>query len=164
MAKEDEQSLENLKKDYEKFRKKYDLPRFEEMNREFHVEKVADQETEMLHWEIKRLLGDKLSNYMRFIENLLNPVNVPIFIFSIVKVLTDSEKRMLSEIYKKLMKNELMFIQSDLCASEEKDAEFIKNSFSLWQDIKENLEKILGKVGGKWENSKIEPVKKDYFG
>lgn len=163
MTKEESQ-LEELKKKYSEFKEKYDLPEFEEINKDFHVEKLADQETDLLHWEIKRLAGDKLSNYMRFIENLLNPTNVPMFIFSIVKVLTAEEKKKLSETYRKLMRNEIKFIQSDLEVSEERDAKFIKESHKLWKSVSKDLGSVIDKIESKWDSSKIEPTNKGYFG
>ena len=39
---------------------------------------------------------------MRLIESILNPVSVPIFVFSIIKTLQTEDKNKLTEIYKKL--------------------------------------------------------------
>ncbi len=160
---EEKKGLKELKKEYDVLAKKYSLPGFEEMNKDFHIEKISEQETELLLWEIKRLVGDKLANYMRFVENLLNPVNVPMFIFSIVKGMDEKDKKKLGEMYKELMKNELMFIKSDLHISEENEAGFIKVSFELWQKMKKELMSILSKVDEKWED-KIETPNKGYFG
>lgn len=154
-GKESESKLEKLKKAYSGLEKKHGLPSFKEMNKDFYIEKISDIELENFIREIRRVVGDKLANYMRFIENLLNPVNVPMFVFSIVKTLEESQKKMLSDAYKKLVKNEIDFILCDLDFNEGKEAEFIKDSFEMWQEIKRDLLDIIGKVDTKW-NSKVD--------
>ncbi|MBA7714857.1 hypothetical protein ES703_123889 [subsurface metagenome] len=108
-------------------------------------------------------MGDKMLNYMRFIENLLNPVNVPMFIFSIIKLLDAEEKKGFSEIYKELMKKEIQFIELDLEFDEKKEVEFIKNAYEFWQGIKKDMLKIMDKINKKWDN-KFEANSKGYFG
>lgn len=155
--------LEKLKEDYEKLKEKYRLPDFREMNEEFHIEKIAENETEILIREVRRFIGDKLVNYMRFIENLLNPVNVPMFIFSIVKLLEQGEKKKLEEIYKELMKKEMKFIELDIDFNEEREAEFVKESFNFWRKTKTELLGVIEKINKKWDD-KSEQGSKGYFG
>ena len=162
MTKE-ESKLEKLKKDYEVIRNKYGLPSFEELNEDFQIEKAAEVETDILIREVRRFIADKLAGYMRFIETLLNPVNAPMFVFSIIKTLGMEEKKKDSEIYKKLTKNEIKLIRLDTEYSEEKEAEFIKSSYELWQEIKIVFLSILDKIDQNWDN-KIEEKNKGYFG
>ncbi len=162
MAK-DEQKLEKLKKDYEILKGKFNLPNFEKLNEDFYIEKIAESETEILIREVRKFMGDKMMNYMRFIENLLNPVNVPMFIFSIVKLLDAEEKKRLSEIYKGLMKKEIEFIELDLEFNEKKEMEFVKDAYEFWQGIKEDLLRVIDKINKKWDN-KFGTNNKGYFG
>ncbi len=162
MAKE-EHSLEELKKRYSELRKKHNLPSFEELNEDFGIEKISEHEVDLLIREIRKFVGDRLVNYMRFIENLLNPVNVPMFVFSMVKVLDADDKKQLSEIYKILVKVEVGFIAHDLVFNEEKEAEFIRESYKTWQKIKKDLLTILNKINKKWDD-KGETGNKGYFG
>jgi hypothetical protein len=155
--------LEVLKKEYLKLQKKHNLPSFEEMNEDFYIEKIAENETDMLIREIRRMVGDRLVNYMRLIENLLNPVNVPMFVFTILKMIGSEEKNKLTEVYKKLVQNEIKFVERDLEFDEAKEAEFIKNSYKLWQGIKKELAGIFEKVE-KHQGSKAEENNKGYFG
>jgi len=159
----EESKLEKLKKNYLKIQKEHDLPSFEDLNKDFHIEKIAELESDLLIREVRRFVGDKMVNYMRFIENLLNPVNVPMFILSIIKALSTEDKKKLSEMYKDLMKMEIVFIELDLEFSEEKESKFIKDSHKSWQKIKKDLLRILDnvKVG---KDTKIESNNKGYFG
>lgn len=155
--------LARLKEEYEKLQKKHRLPSFQELNEDFYIEKIAENETEILLREIRRAVGEKFDNYLRFIESLLNPVNVPMFIFSIIKLIGPEEKKKLSEIYKKMVQNEINFIERDLKFEETKEAEFIKKSYGLWQEIKKELADILEKVEKNLGN-KTEENSKGYFG
>jgi hypothetical protein len=161
MAKEPD--LISLKKDYKEIQEKYNLPSFEELNEDFQIEKTAEVETEHLIREVRKFMADKFSNYLRFTEAILHPVNAPMFVFSIIKSLGVEEKNKLTEVYKKLTKNEVRLIELDVKFSEEKEAEFIKRSYKIWQEVKEDLSEILGRIKDNWDN-KFEVNGKSYFG
>ena len=158
-----EMGLEQLKTDYEKLLKKYNLPGFKEMNEDFYIEKISENETEILVREVRRMVGDKMMNVMRLVENIINPVNAPMFIFSIIKLIGQEDKNRLSEIYKKLVRNEIKFVERDLEFDENLEAKFIKESYELWQEIKKQLAAIFEKVEKNW-GTKTEENNKGYFG
>ena len=163
MTKEKESSLEKLKKEYNKIQKKYNLPSFEELNEDFSIEKAEEAETDFLIREIRKFMADKFSNYLRFTETILNPVNAPMFVFSIIKTMGVEERKRLTEVYKKLAKIEVRLIELDVEFSEEKDAEFIKESYKQWQEMKRDILSSIGSVKKNWD-SKFEVDKKGYFG
>ena len=160
---EREFNLEILKQKYKELQAKHHLPSFEELNEDFNIEKASETEVDLLIREIRRFMADKLSNYLRFIEAILNPVNVQMFIYSFIKSLENGEKEKLTEIYKKLSKTELKLIELDVKYSEEKEVLFIRESFVMWQEIKKDLLDILEKINKNWDN-KVESRSKDYFG
>ncbi len=159
----DEHNLDRLKEDYKKIQTKYNLPSFTELNEDFQIEKICDIETDILIREIRKFMAEKISNYLRFIETLLNPVNAPMFFFSMIKVVETDEKQKIPEIYKKLSKIELNIIELDISFSEQKEAEFIKESYKTWQEIKKDLLDVIENIKKNWDN-KIEPDSKGYFG
>jgi len=156
-------NLENLKKAYQKVQEKYDLPDFEKLNEDFQIEKLSEIETDFLLREIRKLIADRFFNYARFVESLLNPVNVSMLVFSVIKTLDVKGKERLTEIYKKLAKREIELIELDINSTEEKEAEFIKESYRLWQDIKKDFLSIIKIVKKNWDN-KSEVNGKGYFG
>ena len=79
MTKEIELYLPEFKKKYAKLEKKHNLPSFNQMNRDFQIEKLAEVETDYLIREIRKFSGEKFFNYFRFIESLLNPSNASMF-------------------------------------------------------------------------------------
>lgn len=155
--------LGKLKEYYNKLQGKYALPGFDELNKEFNIEKIAENETDFLLREIRKFIAEKSSNCLRFIEAVLNPVNAPMFIFSVVKSLGTEDREKLAEIYKKLSKNEIELLALDVEFSEEKDAAFIKEFYRLWQEIKKELLGIVDAIKKNWDN-KSEMKGKDYFG
>lgn len=160
---EEKSDLEKLKENYEKIRNKYSLFDFEMLNEEFQIEKLAEVETDFLVREIRRFMADKFSNYLRFVEALLHPVNSSMFIFSILKSVGNDEKKKLAESYKKLAKLELDLLELDLKFDDEKEADFVKSSYDVWQEVKNDLLEIVKTIKNNFDN-KSEQNGKGYFG
>jgi hypothetical protein len=159
----EESKLEKLKKDYKIIQKTYNLPEFNILNSEFAIEKVAETETDFLIRGVALVMAEKFSNYLRFVELILNPSNSPMFIFSLIKTMGEEEKRKLSEIYKELTKIELTLVELDVDFSEEKEADFINNSYTTWLGVKKDFIGVIEKMKNNWDN-KSENNKNGYFG
>ena len=165
MGKEKTRELDKLKKEYEKLRKKHNLPSFNELNKDFSIERVCEIETDFLLKEVRKSMADKIFDYLRFVETLLHPINAPMFYFSILKTLNNEDKKILGETYKELVESEIDFLEVDLEYSEEQEAKAIKKSYEKWQNVKKNLLRIINTVKKNW-GSKFEPSSnnKGYFG
>lgn len=163
MAEKKESELAKLKENYKKIEKAHNLPEFDKLNAEFAIEKLAEIETDFLVREVARIMAEKFSNYMRFVEIVLNPSNAPMFIFSIIKTMGESEKKKFAEIYKELAKIELNLIELDVNFSEKKEAEFINNSYKTWMNMKKEFQEVIAKIRANWDN-KSENGNKAYFG
>lgn len=155
--------LEDFKKQYSAIAKKHSLPIFDEMNKDFYIEKIAESETDYPLREIRKFVAEKISNYIRFVETLLSPSNVQMFVFAVVKNLSAKDKELLSTIYKKLAKVEARVIELDIEYNEEKEVAFIKDTNKLWNSIKKDLLSITDSINKNWDN-KIETNGKGYFG
>ena len=163
MPKREKSNLDALKKSYKVLQEEYNLPGFDELNKDFQVERAAELETDYLVREIRKFMADKISNYLRFVEAILNPVNSPMFIFSVVKSIGNDEKEKLKKVYRKLSKTEINLISVDIGFSEKKEADFVRESFNMWKDVKEDLSSVLETVRKNWDN-KTEGNNKGYFG
>lgn len=163
MAKDDKEcNLDELKRNYKLLQAKYSLPNFEELNRDFGIEKAAEFETDFLIREIRKLVADKSSNYLRFIDTVLNPANAPMFVFSFIKMIGTEDKNKLTEIYKRLIKEEIKLIELDLEFSEEKEAKFIREFYEFWKETKKELLEIVEKAGKNSDN-KARENNRGYF-
>jgi len=155
--------LKDLKKQYEKLRKKYKLPSFQELNRDFEIEKLQERETETLSREIRRAIVEKNTLYLKFVEMFMNPSNAPMFFLALVKTLNATERKLLNELYLELGKFEIRSIALDNEYNEKRDAAFIKEFYKQWQDIKEKFGKIMEAIEEAWER-KSEKGEKGYLG
>ena len=156
-------SIEDLKEDYEKARKIYDIPSFEELNINFQIEKICDIETDFLLLEVRRHISEKLSGYLKLTETLINPVSAQMIIYHIIKTLATKDQEKLREIYKKLAKLEIKIVELDLDFEEEKEAKFIKDAFNEWQIIKKDLTEIIKDVQKKID-TETKTKDNNYFG
>lgn len=136
-------NLELLKQEYFIFKEKYDIPEFEKLNEFFDIEEI-DVESDFLLRKIRRIISERIAGYLRFSETMLNPSNAPLFFFKLIKKLDENDREKLKKIYEKLGKYEIEIIKRDLKYSEEKEAEFIKKSYEIFdkQISKEFLEII----------------------
>lgn len=155
-------SLNELISKYNILKAKYNLPEFSKLNELFDIEEI-NPETELLLKRIRENIEEKISEYTRFIEVILNPSNATIFFFKILKKLDSSDREILSRIYEKLSKFELKIISLDLKYKEESEAEFIKESYNIFiKEIKENLLRIIEKLSIEEENS--DSFNRNYLG
>lgn len=161
--KESKSPLEDLKKMYLDLQKENNLPSFDEMNKEFNIERMAETEFELPMRELRRFVSDKIRNYERFIEAIINPSNANMFIFTLIKALSKEDKDKLSEIYKKLVKREVDLIELDVQYNEENEVKFINDFYSEWQEMKPIILEILGKIKTDWDKE-VEKSSKGYFG
>jgi hypothetical protein len=159
----DEFNLTKLKEEYETLRAKYNLPSFENLNKDFQIEKITESETEFILKEARRYITDKFFSYLRFLESILTPSNAPMFVFAITKTLGTREREKLIELYKKIAKIEVDVIGLDLEYSEDAEANAIRKYHDLWQGIKRELLEIVEVIKKNWDN-KIEDNGKGYFG
>jgi len=159
----EENKLEKLKKDYAKIRKKYGLPEFNRLNEDFGIEKASESESDFVIREIRRIMIEKVYNYFSLIETLLNPSNTRMSLMSAAKTLGVEDREKLSRIYKKIASIEIELIEVDVDFSEKREAEFVKEIYKTWQEIKEDILHTARTIKKNW-NNKSESVGKGYFG
>lgn len=146
-----ESDLAKLKERYAVFQEKYSLPQFDELNEMFSIEKIDGNETDFLLREIRRIISEVFSNYINVLENLLNPTNVPLFVFSIVKILDEKKKKKLSELYMAFAKEWIPMLQLDLRYNEAHEAEFIKKAHVIWKKTTTDFYEIAEFIKNNWD-------------
>ncbi len=154
--------LEELKKNYIPLQKKYRLPEFNVLNKDFDVEKAQDKETQFLLREFRREVTDKIAAFLRFFELFLNPQSAPLFVLSISKNLSLHEKEIIAKIYKELVAMEIEAVNLDITYSESEEAKFIRETFLKWQELKPEVERI-GQALRRTQ-TKNHKEKRSYFG
>jgi len=156
-------SLDNFKKEYEKFRKKYNLPKFKYLNEDFDIARIAEVQTDTFLREIRKTIVDKILSYLRFLEFFLNPSQTQMFFFVLIKSMEGHDKKIIEELYGKLGRMEIEVIGLDNQYNEKDEAEFIKKTSKEWQDIKKQMERLIDSFKRSWKK-KIGKKKESYFG
>lgn len=155
--------FEKLKKDYADVEKRLDLPSFDKMQEDFDIEKLSEKEGGFLVRDIRRIVGEKIGAYLHFFETLSNPSSPPMFVFSFLKGLSESDKKEIKEIYKDLSRMQIRLIKLDTIYSEKEEVDFIKKTFEKWQDMKKKISSLVEIFEKEFEKSSVEK-EKSYFG
>ena len=155
--------FKEFKEKYETLRKKYDLPDFKFMNENFEIENVACEETELLAKKIRKQMMEKISLSFHSLEMLKNPQNAPLFIFSMIKSFSPSDKDNLELLYNKFAGFEIEAFGLETYYDEKKEIEFIKKVCKEWKEVCSDFNKIYEsmKSGNKPDSKKHQ---KSYFG
>jgi len=155
--------IKDLKKDYEKLRRKYALPDFEKFSEDFDIEKILEKESIFLLRDIRRIMNDKLSAYLHLFETLINPSSPPMFIFSILKNIKQEQRKTVKEIYQRLAKIQLEAMKLDTIYDEKKEADFVNNVFKEWQKFKLKINSLLDNFDKKFKQEQ-NSNNRGYFG
>lgn len=155
--------LENLRNNYEPLKKKYSLPEFTELAEEFDIERAAEKQSSFTLREIRRTINDKISAYLHLFETFTNPSNAPMFIFSMLKNISEDEKQKVKDIYKQLAKIEMTIFKLDTIYSEKSEADFIKTATKEWKIMKKDILVLVEKFDKNF-NVNSSTVSRGYFG
>ena len=155
-------ALQDLKAQYEVLRKKYSLPEFIEVNRIFEIEKI-DKESEILLKVIRRVIMEKVVNFLGFIEMLLNPVNIPRVYMGYIRGIAQSDRKSIEKIYNNLSELNLKALHLEVEYSEKGEAELIKEICKAWNDLKPDFKLIFENINKAWSANETRK-ERSYFG
>ena len=137
---------------YKPLKEKYQLPEFSKINELFDIEDI-DPESEFILRKIRRTIADKIANYLRFTEIIINPSNAPMFFFKLLKRLTSEDKEGLSKIYESLGNAEIKMLSLDIEYNESEEAKFINEMCKAFTtEIKDEFQKTIEKLNNGEEN------------
>jgi len=150
-----------IEKTYNKLKEKYSLPDFDELNNEFELSTIECEE--FLLRKIRKKIADKINAMCEFLEGLLSPDTTMANLYE-YKAFDDDERKKIFELYKRLKVLEKLALELSLNHDDEKDAKFIKNVFSSWDEIRNEMTTIIKKIKDFWENESTKEYKAGYFG
>ena len=158
-----EKSFDKFLEEYEETRKKFDLPSFKEMRENFDLNKIYEIDGNILVRDVRRVIGEKITNHLHLFETLLNPSSPPMFVFNFLKNVSESDRKEIKEIYKELSKMQIKLIKLDTLYDEKNEAEFIKTSFADWQKMKKRIFNLVETFEKEFVKNSVEK-EKSYFG
>ena len=151
----------DIKKDYDKLKKKYNLPDFEELNKEFELELI--EKKEFLLKTIRRRVNDKAIFFCKILESVLyNNGQNQIGLYE-SGFFDDIKKAEMSNIHKKLMVYERQSLLLDIEGSEIMDVEYINEVYGEWKEIRGEMKKVVLVMESAWKKETLEEEEK-YFG
>ena len=159
----EEKKFDKFLEEYAKAQKKFSLPAFEEMQEDFDIEKISDKDGGFLIRDIRRVVAEKFVAYSHFFETLLNPTSPPMFVFSFLKNLSESDRKEIKELYKELSKMQIKTMKLDTIYNEKHETEFVKFAFGEWQKIKKRTLSLIETFEKEFEKNSVEK-EKSYFG
>ncbi len=158
-----DRTLTSLKEDYSKIEEKFGLPQFQKMMEDFDIEKLLEKEEGLLIRDVRRVVSEKIGAYLHFFETLINPSSPPMFVFAFMKNLSEQNKKEIKAIYRELSKLQIATIKLDTIYDEREELKFIKEAYSVWQNLKKKVYTLVEIFENEFEKN-AETKEKSYFG
>lgn len=147
-------------KDYDKIKEKYDLPDFEELNKEFEISSIETEE--FLLREIRRKMNEKICFFSDIIAGVVNTESSTTAMIEFGNLMDDDVKEAFN-LYKKLMYWERSSSEAAILGQDEKDAAFIRELHSEWKELKKQVADLITKMKESWKKKTTEK-EEAYFG
>ncbi len=151
----------DLPGDYEKLRKKFSLPEFGELDKEFDISEIDEYKS--LLKSIREVMGDKVAKASEIILEIMQP-EASISTLYESRVFNEKEKNLVFELFRKIMvikrQSDKLYIIND----EKMDAEFINNTLVEWKKMKPEIIAILSELEDCWRKDSEIADRLAYFG
>jgi len=140
--------MADIKKAYTELKKSYKLPDFAQLNNDFEISTIENEE--FLLREVLKKIDDRMEAFVKILNSILEP-ETNLCDLHQCKAFDDDEKGRIFELYKKLM----VFHNSALIVSIEADdkaiAGLISEIYTDWGNAKKQMIDILKKTRASWK-------------
>jgi len=137
-------------KQYYELRKKFKLPEFKEIDYEFEISDL--EETNFLLRAIIRRIAEKLDFCTTILGEILQPDTSNLYAMHETRFFDEEEKKIMYELYSKLMTIRRHSIELSLEHSEKNEAEFISLFFNEWKILNKELLNYVKKMKLSWKS------------
>ena len=155
--------MDTIEKDYNELIKKYKLPSFAKLDKEFEIRALEENRSGRPVKAIIRVIAGRLRNFLESLDAIVNPNPNSAYSMIAVNGLDNKTKEEIFEFYKKLaalyQKCALYEMEED-----EQTAKFIKDFWKQWPALKETEKKFLKKLISTWNNKEEKESKSGYHG
>ena len=148
------------KEKYEELKNKYDLPNYDELENDFELGSIEDNQ---ILRAIRKKIGDKIDFLHHFLDNFIQPDTMYSSLHEI-DAFNDSDREKLIALYKKIMMLHRELIKLNLNFGEEADAKFIKGFYEQWDELKKEIIYFIEKAQNSWCTDDIKGFNIDYLG
>lgn len=135
---------------YEKLKKEHPiLPEYHKLDKEFEISTIENEE--FLIREIKKKVGERYEPILELLEHIISPDPGSLSDVYECRTFTNGEKTQIVTLFKHLMSNYRMLLETDLLGDDNKDAETIKKVSEAWMTDKKQLAPFFKKLREGWE-------------
>jgi len=149
----EKKDLEKLKEEYAKIQKKYDLPKFEDLDDEFEIREIPPEV--FIIREIRRFMSRRMQAISELLEPILSAGGRELHSFIETKIF---EKEEIDDLYK-FYKHLWTLVHEGITASLETEASevaFIKKVWKNWPEIKKEAHKYADQLAKGWAKEEKE--------
>ena len=147
---------------YDVLKKKYGLPDFQALDADFEISSIESDS-----WVLKNVgkkILERLELVIDVVERILQPDTNSYANMYECKFFTGAEKDALFALFKHIMHCYRALFELDLLNDEKAHAQFIKEFFVEWQQIKKSLLPFTSKLKSVWKETTQDKEKLEYLG
>ena len=138
-----------FKKKYEELARKFKLPSYKDMDRDFEISEIEDDDAFLLR-KIRKKIMEKIEVYEKVLESVLVPSETSLTCLYECQVFTDEQKRKLYLLFKKLMYFDRMSTEVSINEDDKKTSAFINEFWKQWPDMKKSFSEAVCKLKEGW--------------
>lgn len=145
--------MKDIKAKYKELESKYGLPSYEELDKDFELLyfKELFQISKPLAF-VRRRIYDKIGWVCSMIQSLMQPNPTSPINIEEASFFTKQEKQEnFIKLLKEMMYLERLSVNLDIDSTEQEDADFIKEAFKKWKEIKPKVKEITSKLKEGWK-------------
>lgn len=151
-----------VRDEYEKYRKKYNLPSFDSLDKEFDLSSVENEKRVLR--EIRQAIRDRLEFGSNVLDTVCQPDTGSVTSMIECNFFTDSEKKKAFILSQKLMALWRTTTEAKLMNDEKTDVELIKTAYKEWPGIKDEILPFVKTMKERWKGKESIPQELGYFG
>ncbi|MFW6283282.1 MAG: hypothetical protein ACOC1P_04495 [Minisyncoccales bacterium] len=150
-----------MKNNYEELQKKYTLPAYEELNKDFEIYSISKEDD--LIRELLKKIRDVIDFYIDLLEGIIQPDST-YYVLKEANAIDSQTRNQVNTTYAKLLYINRENIEIHLDYNEKKATEFILKTHNEWQEIKKELMPIIKTIKESWAHNKETKNEGGYFG
>lgn len=155
--------MEELKKEYETLKKRYDLPKFEDLDKEFEIRALELDKCGILIKAVLRVINNKIGTFLNYLEPVISPPQQSMHYVVECNNITAEDKKLMFEFYK-----ELSYLYHKNCLTELEGEKEISSQINeiwiKWPSILKRIKSSLEKINEAWLKEKEKTKKSSYMG
>ncbi len=150
-----------LEEEYAPFQKKYNLPKFSDIENEFDLLQ-ADPEYPLKG--VRKSMQDKLEFVADLLSNMIQPVPESLSQMHECEYLSEVDKSALMDVFKEISFLQRTIHESCVDNDEKRTAEVVKQVAMLWPQVKSKVLPFLRKLKESWKAEIAAEERVGYFG